>query len=201
MKTFFTLILCLVIAGVTGAANGQSRKAAAATSAARYFKIDLALKFGAVPAQGPAMQSISTEVAVRAGKPGSCKARMISQVPTGMGGQTKFVDLGTKLDCNDVHVEGNALALQFTLDASRIKQMVKSKAADGSPMEEPLITQRTVQLTVRLPLNKTETVFDSSTHAMKPLGPVGLKPGEGGPAPAMGEDVPLVIEMTATELL
>ncbi len=97
--------------------------------------------------------------------------------------------------------EGNALALQFTLDASRIKQMVKSKAADGSPMDEPLITQRTVQLTVRLPLNKTETVFDSSTHAMKPLGPVGLKPGEGGPAPAMGEDVPLVIEMTATELL
>ena len=107
--------------------------------------------------------------------------------------------MGTHQYSVQVRVERDALALQFILDASRIKDMVKTTAPDGTTLDEPLITQRTVQLSVKLPLNHTEVVFDSSTHPQATL--TTLSPQSGQPAPLpTTQDVPLILEMIAAEL-
>ena len=199
-------VLYLALLGVSIAGIAQSKKSGSApvAKASRYFQLTLNLKFAPVADHEPTAQTITTEVAVREGRPGSCKARMISQVPTGTGSGTKYIELGTKLDCNDVHIEGDGIALEFTLETSRIAGMVKTKGSDGVVIDEPVISQRSVQLTARLPLGSPKVVFDFEFHPrpLKAPNPLGDAPASGvneAPTPQR-IDSPLLIEMTATEL-
>jgi len=162
----------------------------------------------------PGEQSITTEIAVPpAGRTGSCKTRMTSQVPVMVGGPqtqfskdgTKFIELGTKFDCNNVHVEGDGLAFTIILETSRVTGMIETGATnrDGSPVEEPIITQRNLELSVKLPLDQAKVIFDSNTKPLTPLRPLQpLKPlhEDLKSLPSKMEDRPLQIEMTATEL-
>ena len=205
MKTRHTLGLCLVlISGVAGIAQpGKSGSTPAA--APRYFQLTLNLRFVQAADQEPATETITTEVAVRDGKPGSCKARMLSQVPTGTGPAMKYIELGTKLDCNGVRVEGDGIALQFALETSGYMGTAKTKGSDGVVFDEPIISQRSVELSVKLPLDQPKVVFDSSAHALKPLSPpltsADASAGVLSVTPVPSRlGAPMQIEMTATEL-
>jgi hypothetical protein len=188
MKAGHTITLCLILIGATAAGIAQpGRSGSTAAPSSRYFQITLNLKFAQAADQQPATETITTQVAVRDGKPGSCKARMLSQVPTGTGGAMKYIELGTKLDCNDVRVEGDGIALEFALETSGY------------------ITQRSVELSVKLPLDQPKVVFDSSAHPLKPLSPPApLGDASGSVVSAMPVPsrlgAPMLIEMTATEL-
>jgi hypothetical protein len=206
MKATRTIALFLVLVGAAAAGIAQPGKSgSAATAASRYFQITLNLKFVQAADQQPATETITTEVAVRDGKPGSCKARMLSQVPTGTGGATKYIELGTKLDCNDIRVEGDGIALEFALEASGYMGTAKTKGSDGVVFDEPMITQRSVQLSVKLPLDRSKVVFDSSAHPLTPLNPPAPSAdASAGVVSAMPVPsrlgAPMLIEMTATEL-
>ncbi len=138
--------------------------------------------------------------------PGSSKTRMGSQVPVAAGGKTQMIDVGTNFDCDNVHLEGDGLALHFVLEASRIGSLIRIKNAEGVEVEEPLITQRTIELSVKLPLNAPKVVFDSKVgvpgHPLQLLPP--LKPLEGDAKPSLTQiPVPqpgMQVEMTAKEL-
>lgn len=139
-------------------------------------------------------------------RPGSssAKTRMGSQVPVVIGGKTQLVDVGTSFDCNNVRVEGDGLAMSIVLEASRIGDMVRIKNANGVEVEEPLITQRRIELSIKLPLNTPKVVFDSKVgvpgHSLKPL--QSLQPGDARipPAQMMLQEPGMQIEMTAKEL-
>src|SRR5271170_4323038 len=206
MKAAHTIALCLILIVATAAGIAQpGRPGSTAAASSRYFQITLNLKFAQAADRQPATETITTQVAVRDGKPGSCKARMLSQVPTGTGGAMKYIELGTKLDCNDVRVEGDGIALEFALETSGYMGTAKTKGSDGVVFDEPLITQRSVQLSVKLPLDQSKVVFDSSAHSTTPLEPPALT-GNGSagvvsvtPIPSrLG--APMLIEMTASEL-
>src|SRR5271156_3933318 len=206
MKTAHSIALCLILIGATAAAVAQpGRQSSASTPSSRYFQITLNLKFAQAADQQPASETITTQVAVRDGKPGSCKARMLSQVPTGTGGAMKYIELGTKLDCNDVRVEGDGIALEFALETSGYMGTAKTKGSDGVVFEEPMITQRSVEPSVKLPLVQPKVVFDSSALPSKPLSPPRpLGDSSTGVVSAMPVPTrlgaPMMIEMTATEL-
>ena len=197
MKTCHTTALCLAALLVASpAGSAQSRRSDAMLT--RYFQLTLNLKSGAVAdQQQSSTQTITTEVAIRSDRPGSCKARMMFQVPTGSGAgaATKYIELGTKFDCNDVHIEGDGIALEFALETSRVVQMIKTKSSDGVEMDEPLIGLRAVQLTVKLPLDQAKVVFDSNSEPVPPASPTAtatpIPPSQGSP---------ILIELIATEL-
>ena len=200
MNEKHVLLFCALLFGSVFPGAAQSKRSVVASPASagatRYFQLTMDLKSGPIADQQPTTRTISTELAVRDGRAGSCKARMTSQVPTGAGSGTKYIELGTKLDCNDAHIDGDALALEFALETSRIAAMIKTKGVDGKEVDEPLITQRTVQLTVKLPLGKTQVVFDSNSRHATSLKPLGA----GVISDLPKEDVPMLIEMTAVEL-
>jgi len=206
MRTTRIIVLCLSLLGAATSGIAQPGKSGSApVPASRYFQITLNLKFAQAADQQPATDTITTEVAVRDGKPGSCKARMLSQVPTGTGAATKYIELGTKLDCNDVHIEGTGIALEFALETSGYMGTARTRGSDGVVFDEPIITQRSVQLSVKLPLDQSKVVFDSSAHPMAPLkSPAPAGNGSAGvvsatPVPSrLG--APMLIEMTASEL-
>ena len=140
MKTVRRIALCFLLSGAATSGIAQPGKPGSAPIApSRYFQITLNLKFTQAPDQQPATESITTEVAVRDGKPGSCKARMLSQVPAGAGSATRYIELGTKLDCNDVHIEGDGIALGFALETSALMGTAKTRGSDGVVFDEPLI--------------------------------------------------------------
>jgi hypothetical protein len=206
MRSTRIIVLYLFLLGTAPLGIAQQGKSASApVAASRYFQLTLNLKFAQTADQQPATETITTEVAVRDGKPGSCKARMISQVPIGTGSASKYIELGTKLDCNDVHVEGEALALQFTLETSGYIGMARTRGSDGVIFDEPMIAQRNVQLSVKLPLDQPKVVFDSSTHPATPLKPP-ASPGDGAAGVVSATQIPsrlgtpMLIEMTASEL-
>jgi len=210
MKTIFRAAIYVVglAMPMAGLAQSKATRSPAATvpSPVRYFQLAIDLKFGASGEQQATTQTITTEVAVRGAAPGACKARMVSQYPTGSGTGTKYIELGTKFDANDIRMDGDGVALHFVLATSRLVKMIKYTRSDGVEMEEPIITEQTVELAVRLPLGQAKVVFDDSSF--KPLAP--LKPLQGSPtgdpaaeAAAAGppqQHQPMVIEMTATEL-
>jgi hypothetical protein len=206
MKAIHTIALCLVLIGAAAVGNAQPGKpGSTAAAASRYFQITLNLKFAQTADQQPATETITTQVAVRDGKPGSCKARMLSQVPIGSGRAMKYIELGTKLDCNGVRVEGDGIALEFALETSGYMGTARTKGSDGVVFDEPIITQRSVELSVKLPLDQPKVVFDSSAHPLQPLSPPQPLAGASGgvvsttPVPSrLG--APMQIEMTATEL-
>jgi hypothetical protein len=206
MKATPTLALYLVLIGAATTGIAQPGKPGSTIVApSRYFQITLNLKFIQAADQQPATETITTQVAVRDGKPGSCKARMLSQVPTGAGATMKYIELGTKLDCNDVRIDGNGIALEFALETSGYMGTAKTKGSDGVVFDEPLITQRSVELSVKLPLDQPKVVFDSSAHPLKPLSPPSpLANGSTGVVSTMPVasrlGAPMQIEMTATEL-
>jgi hypothetical protein len=207
MKATHTIALFLVLISAAAAGIAQPGKSGStAVAASRYFQITLSLKFVQAADQQPATETITTQVAVRDGKPGSCKARMLSQVPAGAGAAMKYIELGTKLDCNDVCVEGDGIALDFALETSGYMGSAKTKGSDGVIFAEPMIAQRSVQLSVKLPLDQPKVVFDSSAHPLKPLSPPTLSadPSAGVVVSAMPVSsrlgAPMLIEMTATEL-
>jgi len=132
MKAAHTIALCLILIVATAAGIAQpGRPGSTAAASSRYFQITLNLKFAQAADQQPASETITTQVAVRDGKPGSCKARMLSQVPTGTGGAMKYIELGTKLDCNDVRVEGDGIALEFALETSGYMGTAKTKGSEA----------------------------------------------------------------------
>ena len=192
----------LTIASMAGA--GQSSRAAAnagTTGAAmRYFQLTVLLRYPGNQLPEPRTESITTEVAVGSdGRTGSSKTRMTSQVPMVMAGTTKFMELGTKFDCNNVHVDGNGLALSIVLETSLVNGTVVTKSASGVETEEPLISQRNLELAIKLPLDKPKVIFDSQNMSPKAnlvkLGPVvTARKNEMVPEPT------LQIEMTATEI-
>jgi hypothetical protein len=206
MKANPIAAFCLVLLAAATAGVAQPKSSGAATSATpaatRYFQLTLNLTFGPVADQQPTTQTITTEVAVRSERPGSCKVRMISQVPAGTGSRTRYLELGTKFDCNDVHIEGVGLALQFTLETTRIIGMVKTRTNAGVVIDEPMLDERTVQLTVKLPLDQTKVVFDSRSKLTPPLKSLPPSVTSGtvlSPPVPPREDPPMLIEMTASE--
>jgi hypothetical protein len=201
-KTTAGLAMLLVALG--GVAQAKANRSTPVGAKTRYFQLTLNLKFGANGEQQATMQAITTEFAVRGSIPGTTKARMVSQTPAGNGVQTKYIEVGTKFDADDIHVEGDGVALHFVLSASRPVKMIKYKANDGTEMEEPVITDRMVELSVKLPLDHAKVVFDSSSKSLAVLKPLGANP-KGDPAAeaAAGTpkpDQPMVIEMTVSEL-
>jgi hypothetical protein len=194
-------MLLMVLGGI---AQTQVNHPASASAKTRYFELTLNLKFGANGEQQATMQTITTEFAVRSTIPGTTKARMVSQTPAGNGVKTKYIEVGTKFDADDIHVEGDGVALHFVLSASRPVKMIKYKASDGTEIEEPIITDRTVELSVKLPLDRAKVVFDSSSKSLAPLKPLGgnakdnlaADTASGMPTP----DQPMVIEMMVSEL-
>lgn len=210
------LFLCVIVAAsIVGMAQSTSStsRTGAASPATRYFQLTLVLRYSA-SADGPpapGTQSITTELAVREDRPGSgsCKTRMGSQVPVVMEGKTKYIDLGTSFDCNNVHVEGNGLALSIILETSRVTQMIRLKDGNGVETEEPVINQRKMELSVKLPLDTPKVVFDSGVaakeHPLKALQPLQpqqpmLNGANAAPANLMMQEPTIQVEMTATEL-
>jgi hypothetical protein len=174
---------------------------------ARYFQLTLNLKFGANEQQQETAQTITTEVAVRGTVPGACRARMVSQTPTGSGAGTKYIEVGTKFDADDIHVDGDSVALHFVLSASRPVKMIKYKSKEGVEVEEPVITERVVELSVKIPLDTTKTVFDSSSKSLipgkRPVSDLKDDPAVVAAAAAgvmSSPDQPVLIEMIVTEL-
>ncbi len=213
MKVIHKVVLGCAFAAIPLASKAQASNLLSSTKnaeqATRYFKLTLVLRYpSAKSTPEPGEQSITTEVAVgTAGRTGSCKTRMTSQVPVTIGGPgtqfskdgTKFVELGTKFDCNNVHIEADGLAFSIVLETSRVTGMIETGGTnrDGTPMEEPIITQRNLELAVRLPLDKPKVIFDSNIKPTTPLKPLQENPKQ---LPNKMEDPPLQIEVTATEL-
>ncbi|NYF78357.1 hypothetical protein [Granulicella arctica] len=192
----------MVVSGVCVAQQPmKSAGASVALSAMRYFKLTMVLKYPTNGELEPMSQSITTEVAVYGdGRIGSCRTRMTSQVPVGTGVATKFIDVGTKFDCNDVRLEGDGLAMSIVLETSRLTRMISIKNRDGVETVEPVISQRNVTLSVKLPLNTPKVVFDSKdvdSSKLKPLGSLGATAAKDG---SMMQDAAMQIEMTASEL-
>ena len=196
-----TLFILFLYAGAADSQTKPSRPFTTTSArGARYFQLTLNLTFGANGEQQETTQTITTEFAVRGSIPGSCKARMVSQTPTGSGTGTKYIEVGTKFDADDIHLEGDGVALHFVRSASRPVKMIKYKSKDGVEMEEPIITERNVELSVKLPLDKSKVVFDSASKVLTPLKPL---PGNSKDDPAAEEaaglpkaDQPMVISMT-----
>lgn len=208
MKMILGVAICLTALAMPVAGLSQSKttrsSVAAVPSNVRYFQLAINLKFGASGEQQATTQTITTEVAVRGNIPGSCAARMTSQLPTGSGMGTKFLELGTKFDANDIHIEGDGIALHFILETSRPVKMIKYTRNDGVEMEEPIITAQTIELSVKLPLNRPKVVFGSNSKSLKPLqslkeSAVGDPAAEVASGPPQ-QDQPIEIEITATEL-
>lgn len=221
MSKFQKAMLMCAIAALSSTVKSQSAYVLSPTlyagqtaTTTRYFKLTLVLRYpSAKGVPEPDEQSITTEVAVMPDRAGSCKTRMTSKVPVTGGPETqfskvgtKFIELGTKFDCNNIHVEGDGLAFSLVLQTSRFTgEMIKIGGTnrDGTPIEEPIITQRNLELSVRLPLEQPKVIFDSNTKALQPLKTLQpLKPLEEGSKrlPVKMEEPPLQIEMTATEL-
>jgi hypothetical protein len=189
----------VMIACVTGVAQ-ESGKASMASHTTRYFKLTMVLSYPANKELEPVSQSITTEVAVFGdGRSGSCKTRMTSQVPVGTGLTTKFIDVGTKFDCNDVRIEGEGLAMSIVLETSRLAGMVALHNKDGDT-EEPVISQRNLVLAVKLPLDTPKVIFDSKnvdSSKLKPLGPLGAGAAKDG---SVAQEAGMQVEMTVSEL-
>jgi hypothetical protein len=208
MKTILGMAIYVAALAMSLAAIAQPKAprpaVAASSSPVRYFQLAINLKFGASGEQQATTQTITTEVAVRGAGPGSCKARMVSQIPTGSGTGTKYLEVGTSFDANDIHIEGGGVALHFVLSTSRPVKMINYTRRDGVEMEEPIITDRAIELTVKLPLDQPKVVFDSSSKVLLPLKPLkGLSKDDPSAEAAAGppaQDQPMVIELTATEL-
>ena len=170
----------------------------------RYFKLTIVLRFPSDAELEPASQTVTTEVAILPNRTGSCKTRMTSQVPIGTGLATKFIDVGTKFDCNDVRLEGNGLALSIVLETNRLNGMVSLKNHDGVETQEPIISQRNLALSIKLPLDTPKVIFKSKNadpSKLKRPTPLGeaAKEGAGKEIP-MVQDSPMQVEMTASEL-
>ncbi len=185
-----------------GQVNGAAREGATVVSGSRNFQLTMVIESpqsGETAAQ-PSAQSITTEIVVYEGRTGSGKARMTSQLPTSSHLRSKLLELGTKLDCTDVHMDGNQLALHFVLETSRFTGYVTNRDDKGAETEEPLISQRTVELSVKVPLDQPKIVFDSKTVSKGALRPL---PGAAGPTPVRVErfeQPELRVELIATEL-
>lgn len=185
--------------------SGQSDKVARhvpeASQRTRYFQLEMVVRYPTGTEDQPRSQSLLTDVAVDPDRPGHCRMRMGSQVPLVMSGTTKFVDVGTKLDCNNIRVDGDALTLSFVLETSFLTGTVTTKNSAGAETEEPTISQRTVELAARVPLGTPKIVFDS-----KSIDPRAMKRAElsGQAMPTGGakqmDATALQIEMTAKEL-
>lgn len=201
---------CVMVAAST-ICMAQSRKNAPGASTdsqgTRYFQLTLVLKYpeSAQALPEPGDQSITTEVAVNENRPGSgsCKTRMTSQLPMITSDKTRFIELGTKFDCDNIHVEGNALALSIILETSRVSGFVTTKNSSGVETEEPLVTQQNIALSVKLPLDTPKIVFDSNAGMagkLKPLKPLQIgnnaHPSEVGRMSSSA----IQVEMTAHEL-
>ncbi len=222
MKSLRRMLLLCVVAVAWSVGTAESSNPVSSvpkgSRAPRYFQITMILRYTASvdgpPA--PAPQSVTTGVVVSDDKAGSCKVRMGSQIPVMMDGKSKYIDVGTNLDCNNVHLEGDGLALSIVLDTSRVREMVRLKDGNGVETEEPLITQRRIELSVKLPLDTPKVVFDSSAaakvHPLEQLKPVGggadaAAADKSAPArpvivapKVMTQDPAMQIEMTASEM-
>lgn len=204
----FCRILCWFAMAASAEVMAQPAKplthAGTASSATRYFQVTLVLRFSASPEGPPApgTQSITTELAVSGNRPGSSKTRMGSQVPIITGGKTQLIDVGTNFDCDNVHVERDGLALHFLLETTRVGNMIRTKDAEGVEVEEPIISKRTIELTVKLPLDSAKTVFDSTVgvpgHQLKQMAP--LSPLQVDAKSAIAQQGGMQVEMTAKEL-
>jgi hypothetical protein len=202
MKLFRGLLVWLAIVSVSAACLAQTTAknsgAGAGSASTRYFQLTLDLKYPST-ADGqpqPPDQSISTQVAVGNGRPGSCKTRMTSQLPLVMAGKTTYLDLGTKFDCNNVHVEGNGVAFSIVIETSNVRGMIKTKNHDGGETEEPIISQRNLALSVKLALDTPQVIFDSKAMDSSKLKKIGPSQTVG----ALQQEPGLQIVMTATEL-
>lgn len=205
MKLLRNVILGYALAAsVVGMAQQAAKSETGASispSSTRYFKLKVELRFPTSPEQEPVTQSMTTEVAVNKDRPGSgsCRIRMGSQVPIGTGMATKFIDVGTKFDCNDIHVEGDGLALSIVLETSRISRMISLKNRAGVETEEPVISQRNLALSVKLPLDTKKVIFDSKNVDPSKLKRLGSLDAEAKDAPMM-QEAAMQVEMTASEL-
>jgi hypothetical protein len=204
-KTLLSITAVCLSALLTSAIQTSAQSKGSATSATRYFQLTLNLKSDGADAKQNGNQTIVTEVAVGNDKPGSCKARMIYQVPYALGSATKYAELGTKFDCNNVHWEGDGLSLDLVLETSRVIQMIKTKANNGVVLDEPLIGQRAVQLTTKLLLARPKVVFDSKSERPEKMRQApnkadAITSNAAQALPPPNRDHPIVIELTATEL-
>ncbi len=206
MKIFARGLSGLVLAAAATAGVGQAARPVLNGSGpgtaptTRHFQITVVLRYPGNETPEPRTESITTEVTVGSdGRTGSSKTRMTSQVPMVMAGTTKFVELGTKFDCNDVRIDGDGLALSVILKTSLVNGSVTTKSNSGVETEEPLISERNLELEVKLPLDTPKIIFDSKN--MSPTANlVFLKPPDSARKEEKVHDPTLQIEMTAREL-
>ncbi len=204
MRRMGAIVLAGVLLGGMSAGVAQSRThGGEGTTMTRYFELTMVLRFPGAPGREERVQRLTTDLAVVRDRPGasSGKARMISQTPVMMQKGPTYVDLGTKLDCNDVRVDGNALAMGVVLETSAVNGTVTTVDKEGRSLQEPLISQRNLSLQIRLPFGKPTVIFDAKNGDLERERPL---PGEGGGASATVEGPPpateMQVEMTAREL-
>jgi hypothetical protein len=80
--------------------------------------------------------------------------------------------------------------------------MHKTRTNAGVVIDEPMLDELTVQLTVKLPLDQTKVVFDSRSKLTPPLKSLPPSVTSGtvlSPPVPPREDPPMLIEMTASE--
>lgn len=206
MKLLLSAGALLLLALPAGMFRAQVKtpQSAAAVSSTRYFQLTLNLTFGANGEVQEGTQTITSEFAIRGSIHGSSKARMVSQTPAGSGTGTRYIEVGTKFDANDIRIEGDGIALHFVLSASRPVKMIRYTQSDGKEMEEPIITERNVELDVKLPLDKPRVVFDSSSKALTQLKSQEINtkndPAAEASAGVPRGDQPMKVEMAVTEL-
>lgn len=202
VSTWAVLLVCVPAAMPQNRSRGAETEPEAPT---RYFELTLVLRFPAAAGRMERVESLTTDIAVRKDRPGasSGRARVMSQVPVMMQKGPTYLDLGTKLDCNDVRLEGNALALAVVLETSSVNGTVMTEGKDGKKLEEPLISQRNLSLQTRLPLGKPVVIFD--TKNMEPTHIRTLQEGEavitaGDTRERTQAPAEMQVEMTAREL-
>jgi len=201
MKIIRGIVFCCAIVSLSLAGMAQTAKpdakANAVSPATRYFKLILVLRYPE-SADG-VQQSISTDVAVSDGRPGKSKMSMGSQLPVTMKGKTEYIDVGTKFDCDNVHLEGDGLAVHMVLETSRVNGTIHIKNTNGVDTEEPVISQRKMELSVKLVPDIPKVVFDTKTMDVSKLKPIGPGPAT-LPAGTPSAPEAMQVEMTAIEL-
>lgn len=202
IKVLSAVLVCGGVASSFGQAKGVSRAGVTAASGSRNFQLTMVIESpqSGETATQPTTQSITTEIVVVEGRTGSGKARMTSQLPSSSSSRSKLVELGTKLDCTDVYMDGNELALHFVLETSRFTGYVESTDEKCGTVKEPLISQRTVELSVKVPLDRPKIVFDSRTVSKGGLKPLPESAGPGRITVERFQQPELRVELMATEL-
>jgi hypothetical protein len=92
-----------------------------------------------------------------------------------MSGRTVFsggIGGGLRIDRarefgENVRIDGNGLVLSVILETSLVNGTVTTKNSNGVETEEPIISQRNLELAMKLPFETPKVIFDSDNMETK----------------------------------